>query len=94
MRVIFDTNILISYLLIPQGKSPINTIVEAAVLGVFTLLVSADLLEELKCRIATKPYLAQRIEPARVELLVDALSANAETIPRIDEPFPEVVRLC
>ena len=92
MRVIFDTNILISYLLIPQGKSPINTIVEAAVLGVFTLLVSADLLEELKCRIATKPYLAQRIEPARVELLVDALLANAETIPRIDEPFPEVGR--
>ncbi|MBA3947808.1 MAG: PIN domain-containing protein, partial [Herpetosiphonaceae bacterium] len=57
MRVIFDTNILISYLLTPQGSSPINMIVEAAIVGIFTLLVSADLLEELKRRIATKPYL-------------------------------------
>ncbi|MBA3944060.1 MAG: putative toxin-antitoxin system toxin component, PIN family [Herpetosiphonaceae bacterium] len=67
-------------------------IVEAAIVGIFTLLVSADLLEELKRRIATKPYRAQRIESVRIELLVDTLLANAETIPTIEEPFPEVGR--
>ena len=92
MRAFPDANILISYLLNPLAESPINTFVEAAITGRFTLLLTADLLQEFTQRIATKPYLAQRITTREVEQLVAILLTVAETVSPITEAIPEVIR--
>ncbi len=92
MRVLLDTNIFISYLLTPLGKSPINVLVDAAFTNAFTLLIAADILEELQRKITAKPYLAQRITATQLELLVDALLTVAEEVPAIEEKFPEIGR--
>jgi len=92
MRVLLDTNILISYLLHPDSDSPVVQIVEAAVLGHFTLLLPEALLAELAARIATKPYLAQRIKPEQLAQLADILRDVAVTVPRIAQAIPAVTR--
>lgn len=92
MRVMLDTNIFISYLLLPQGDTPPNVIVEAALAGLVTLLIAGDGLTELARRVATKPYLARRIEAGDVEVLVEALLTSAEVIPVLEEALPAVSR--
>ena len=92
MRVILDTNIFISYLLTPLGKSTINTLVDAALTGVFRLLIASDILGELQRKVAVKPHLVQRIAPDDVGELVSALLEVAETIPAIEEAIPEIGR--
>lgn len=92
MRAFPDANILISYLLSPTGESPINTIIEGAVTGRYTLLVAEALFQEFIQRVATKPYLARRITNREVERLVTILLTVAETVPPITEAIPEVIR--
>ena len=92
MRVLLDANILISYLLTPRRNSPVTKIVTQALLGDFVLLVPEELLQELKRKAREKKYLADRIEPAEVEKLVDILAIISEPIPKIREPIPVVTR--
>ena len=92
MRVLLDTNILISYLLTPDSDSPAVQLVEAAILGRFTLLLPEALLEELAARVAAKPYLARRIKPEELAQLADILRGVAATIPRIAQAIPAVTR--
>jgi putative PIN family toxin of toxin-antitoxin system len=92
MRVLLDTNILISYLLNRKVVSPITQVVEAGILGEFTLLLPEALLEEFSTKITGKPYLAKRITPAEMKQFTDILLAHSETIPRITETIPAVTR--
>ena len=92
MRALLDTNILISYLLTPDRDSPIVEIVQAAVLGRFTLLLPEALLEELAAKVGEKPYLARRIAPEELAELAEILGQVAEVIPRITQPIPAVTR--
>lgn len=92
MRVRFDANIFISYLLQTSRASAVRMIVEAALAGRFTLLVSNSLLEEFTQRIATKKYLAQRITMADLALLTTAVTMMAERLPTINEQIPALVR--
>lgn len=92
MRAFFDTNIFISYLLTAPGQGTITQIVEAAFGQTFTLLISPELLEELRRRVATKKYLAQRISTNDVQRLIDLLLEIAETIPPLTEEIPAVTR--
>ena len=92
MRALLDVNILISYLLSPQ-HSAISRVVEAGILGRYTLLFPKDLLHELATRVRSKPYLAQRITPDQVAELAAILSGVSETIPRLEEEeIPTVTR--
>src|ERR1035441_9926895 len=83
MRVVLDTNILVSALLIQLG-------IPAAVYrawheGHFTLLTCPEQLDELRATLS-KPTLAARIKPYRAGRLVNELNELAETIgslPRI-----------
>lgn len=92
MRVLLDANIFISYLLNIQADDPIPSIVEAGVLGEFTLLLPEALLEEFSTRIVNKPYLAKRIRPEEVQHLTATLVANGEVIPKITGTIPAVTR--
>ena len=60
MRVVLDTNILISALIVQEGNPA--TIYHAWQEGQFTLLICAELLEELRATLR-KPKLAVRIGP-------------------------------
>jgi uncharacterized protein len=92
MRALLDVNILISYLLNPSRPGTITTVVEAAVSGTFTLLVMDDLLQELAGKVASKPWLAQRITPSQVEQLASTLLEVGEIVPSITEPIPATSR--
>ena len=92
MRVLLDTNILISYLLTPRQNSPVTKIMTQTLLGDFVLLVPEELLQELKRKAREKKYLAARIEPEEVEKLLDILASVSEPIPKIREAIPAVTR--
>ena len=92
MRVLLDANILISYLLNRRADSPITRIVEAGILGEFTLLLAEALLDECSAKVAGKPYLAKRITPVEMKQFTAILLEHSETIPIITEPIPAVTR--
>lgn len=92
MRVLLDTNILISYLLTPAQNSPVTKIVTQGLLGDFVLLVPEELLQELKRKAHEKKYLVERIAPEEIGKFVDVLTGVSEPIPKIDEPIPAVTR--
>jgi putative PIN family toxin of toxin-antitoxin system len=94
MRVFYDTNVFISFLLLNKrdGARIIETLVRAALFRQIILLLPVDLLDELVVVTREKRYLAARITPEQIERLLGLLSAIAELLPRIEEPFPAGVR--
>ncbi len=92
MRVLLDTNILISFLLVPRESSVITGVVEQGILGKFTLLLPQDLLEELINKIYIKKYLQERITQNQMREFVSILKNAGEIIPRITVKFPEITR--
>ena len=83
MRVVLDTNILISALLIQSG--PPAAIYTAWQEGYFTLLTCVEQLDELQATL-DKPALAARIKPYKAGRLVNQLKDLAELVgdlPRI-----------
>ena len=90
MRVILDTNVLVSALLVPSGVP--GTIYRAWREGGFTLLVSEAQMNELR-RTLAKPTLAARIRPHNAGRLVNNLRRLAEPIhllPRVERsPDPD-----
>jgi hypothetical protein len=85
MRVVLDTNILVSAILVQSGNPA--TIYRAWQEGHFTLLTCATQLDELKATMR-KPLIAARIKPYRAGSLVNALKDLAENI----GPLPRVTR--
>jgi hypothetical protein len=84
MRVVLDTNILVSALLVRLGHPA--AIYRAWQEGYFTLLTCAEQLDELKATLH-KPAIAARIKPYNAGRLVNELKELAETIgplPRVD----------
>src|SRR6202023_479048 len=77
MRVVLDTNILISALMIQTGNPA--AIYRAWQEGQFTLLTCAEHLNELRATLH-KPALAERINPYKAGGLVNELKKLAETI--------------
>jgi len=90
MRVVLDTNILVSALVSPGGYP--DAIYRAWVDGRFTLLSCAEHPEELRSTLQ-KPRIAERIHPHRAGRLVNQirkLTVVAETLPTVRRsPGPE-----
>lgn len=87
MRVVLDTNILISALMVQAGKSA--AIYRAWQEGRFTLLTCAEHLEEVRATLR-KPAIADRIKPYSAGGLVNQLKELAETIgqlPRVRRSY-------
>jgi putative PIN family toxin of toxin-antitoxin system len=85
MRVILDTNILISALLVQSGTP--GTIYRAWVEGAYTLLTCRQQLDELRATLR-KPGIAARIKPYQAGHLVNELKALAISV----DPLPRVFR--
>jgi len=85
MRVVLDTNIIVSALIAPQGKP-------AAIIRVwldrkFTLLTCAAQVDEL-CSTLQKPRVAELVKPHKAGRLVNQVKKLAEDI----DPLPRVAR--
>ena len=85
MRVVLDTNILVSALLVQIGHPA--AIYRAWQEGYFTLLVCAEQLDELRATLH-KPVIAARIKPYKAGRLVNQIKELAEII----GPLPRVKR--
>jgi putative PIN family toxin of toxin-antitoxin system len=77
MRVVLDTNILISALMIKGGNPA--AIYRAWQEGQFTLLTCVEHLDELRATLR-KPALAERIKPYRAGGLVNEVTGLAESV--------------
>lgn len=77
MRVILDTNILVSALIAPAGKPA--AIVDAWLDGKFTLLISHAQADELRATLS-KPKVAALIKPHRAGRLVNQIRKLAEDV--------------
>jgi hypothetical protein len=85
MRVVLDTNILVSALIAPAGKPA--AIYSAWVEGKFTLLTCAAHLDELLATLE-KPRVAELIKPYKAGRLVNQIKRLAEDV----SPLPPVHR--
>ncbi len=93
MRVLIDTNVFISYLLSPaQPGGTVSKLVEATILGRFTLLLPEELLDELADKLRTNVKLARRISPEESGEFITVLRSIALIPPPIREAIPAVVR--
>ena len=85
MRVVLDTNILISALMVQVGTPA--AIYRAWQEGNFTVLTCTEHLDELRATLR-KPAVAERIKPYRAGRLVNEL----KSLPRTAGPLPSVKR--
>jgi uncharacterized protein len=92
MRVLLDTNILVSHLLTPTHSGSIAAIMDSLARGDFMLLLPLELLDELEQVVARKPSLAQRIRPEQLARLREGLLAVGDVIPPIEQHIPAVTR--
>jgi putative PIN family toxin of toxin-antitoxin system len=92
MRLLLDTNVLISYLLQPRTAGAVRVLINTLLNSSHTVLLPEHLLQELVITITTKPRLAQRISADDLTNFVAILETFGETIPSIREPFPAVTR--
>jgi putative PIN family toxin of toxin-antitoxin system len=90
VRVFFDANIYISYLLNPSARTPPTLVARAGLMGRFTLLMSQTVVTEIREKTTQKPYLASKIRPEDVAEFVALLTTATEAVPELSEPFPEV----
>jgi hypothetical protein len=74
MRVILDTNVLLSALLSPHGAPA--KLLDAWKRGVFVLINSDELLAELR-EVVTRPFFLKRLRPGAAELLTQGLQTLA-----------------
>jgi len=77
MRVVLDTNIIVSALLAPAGKPA--TIIRIWLDGKFTLLSWAAHLDELRATLQ-KPRIAERIKPHKAGRLVNQIKQFAQDV--------------
>lgn len=92
MRVLADTNVLISFLLSPGEGGAIRAIFRAFVNDQFMLLLPERLLDELIASVQNKPRLAKRISAEQLSRFTALLVESAEQIAEIEHPIPAVVR--
>ena len=92
MRVLVDTNVLISILLKPSEGGPVRALFHAFVAGRYTLLLPEWLIDELTNSVQTNPRLAKRISITQLNRFTALLREAAEQIAEIETPIPVVSR--
>lgn len=93
MRILLDTNILISNLRSPTpDTSATGILLRVALTGGFTLLFVEGVVEELTRKLRERADLAARIPHADAAELVATMRTVADLVPRLPEPYPEIGR--
>lgn len=91
MRACVDTNVLISYLLVPGSIQPPSSIVRYAFERHYVLVLVETTLVELQAKVQSKPYLVDRIPVDELQSFVRSLRVVAEILPR-PHRLPRVTR--
>ncbi len=90
VKIVLDTNILISAVITPGGLS--DELYQAWMDGVFTLITSNDQIAEVK-RVVTYEHLQRFIKPYQANRLLETISSEAqivECLPEVDlSPDPD-----
>jgi putative PIN family toxin of toxin-antitoxin system len=93
MRVLLDTNVLISYLLSRNPElSAAQAVLSAAANAKFTLLYVVEVVEEFQRELQKRPELAARIPPDRAAHLVRELRSLGTPVQKLAEPYPAICR--
>lgn len=92
IRAYLDTNLYISFLLIPGSAAPPSTIVRAGLQGRFTLLIGNPTVDEVLHKTASKSSLSKRITPSQVDALLDALGMAGEIVSSTPNVIPSITR--
>jgi len=93
LRVLLDTNVLISYLLSSaRTTSAAGATVQAAIDGRYRLPFTVGVAEELDRKLNERPDLAARIPRTDAADLVALMDEVADHLPRLPEPFPAIGR--
>ncbi len=78
MRVLIDTNILISYLLSTEPRNTIPNLVNHCITSPEIKIVTPnELLQELRTTCREKEYLREKITPEELETFIDKLVASS-----------------
>lgn len=85
LRVLIDTNILISYLLPSKTPGAISALIDAAMNARFVPVLPVGVIEEFEETITTKPYLVNRISRSNMNQLVDSLARIGEVLPPFEQ---------
>lgn len=80
MKVIYDANVLISYLLTSELEGTIVTIIEAAFEEKYQILLPQEVIVEMQRKVSQKKYLSEKISIETLGKLIGALRVIA-TIP-------------
>lgn len=92
MRVLVDTNVLISFLLKPKEGGAVRSIFHAFAADRFTLLLPEWLINELTTSVLTKSRLSKRISMKQLDRFTKLLRLSAEQIDAIETPIPAMTR--
>ena len=92
MRVLIDTNVLISMLLRPSEDGSVRAVFRAFTAGRFTLLISKKLIDELTETVRTKFRLSKRVTEEQLINFTTLLNQTAELIDEIEDTIPTVTR--
>jgi putative PIN family toxin of toxin-antitoxin system len=93
MRALCDANLFISFLLSrARTRSAMGAILQAAAEGVFTLLFTGQIADEIRATIADRADLRSRIAAREVDSLLRGVRSVAEAIPRLGGVLPRVGR--
>lgn len=92
MRVLLDANVFINYLLYREQPGPIRSILAAAILGRFALLLPEALVTEFSTKVSRKPSLSARISAEELHEFLSLLLEISEQIMAIETRIPAVTR--
>lgn len=92
MRVLVDTNVLVSFLLSSGEGGAIRVVFRALLNNRFTLLLPEQLLNELITSVRDKPRLAKRISNEQLNRFTALLTESAEKVAKIETTIPAVTR--
>lgn len=82
MKVLVDTNVLLSYLLAPNSDSAPAAVVDRLLAGLDDLILPEQVIDELTRTVLDKPFFAERITQRQVLALVDVLRTISIPSPR------------
>lgn len=84
MRVFVDTNTLIGYLLNSSRSSAASSALRAGIQGVFDMVISREILDELMRSIVEKSYLRSRISESDLMTFLNLVTSTSEVLDAID----------
>ena len=93
MRVIFDANVILSYLLAPNPQGTIARIVETSLAADdINVLLPPELAREIVDTAMNKPYFRGKISRERMARVLGYLTTHAQTLPELEDQLRGFVR--